>query len=112
MIRAPSLRVPPSTQPLSTRRAFSTQCGRRARLVGNSLVSATEHQNLHELLEVHSILFPGIAGLHPSSFHRRMRKLRRSLEPLRREIVSELVGDPETLLIVMTQPPLAIFGAL
>src|SRR5215210_1345725 len=47
-------------------------------------------------------LFPGVVGLHPSSFHRRVRKLRRFLEPLRRGIVPELVGDPETLLIDST----------
>lgn len=47
-------------------------------------------------------LFPGVVGLHPSSFHRRMRKLRRFLEPLRREILSEMIGDPETLLVDST----------
>jgi hypothetical protein len=31
-----------------------------------------------------------------------VRKLRRFLEPLRREVLSELVGDPETLLIDST----------
>jgi hypothetical protein len=41
-------------------------------------------------------LFPGVAGLHPSSFHRRVRKLRRFLESLRRAVAAELVGDPET----------------
>jgi hypothetical protein len=49
-----------------------------------------------------SHLFPGVAGLHPSSLHRRVRKLRRYLEPLRREILPELVGEPETLLIDST----------
>ncbi|HEX5914612.1 MAG TPA: transposase, partial [Rubrobacter sp.] len=49
-----------------------------------------------------SHLFPGVVGLHPSSFHRRMRKLRRFLEPLRREILSEMIGDPETLLVDST----------
>lgn len=49
-----------------------------------------------------SHLFPGVVGLHPSSLHRRMRKLRGYLEPLRREILPELVGDPETLLIDST----------
>jgi len=44
-------------------------------------------------------LFPGVVGLHPSSFHRRIRKLRRFLEPLRRDVVAELVGDPETLIV-------------
>lgn len=43
-----------------------------------------------------------MVGLHPSSFHRRVRKLRRFLEPLRREILPELVGDPETLLVDST----------
>ena len=47
-------------------------------------------------------LFPWVAGLHPSSFNRRVRKLRCFLEPLRREVLSELVGDPETLLIDST----------
>jgi hypothetical protein len=42
-----------------------------------------------------SHLFPGVVGLAPSSLHRRIRKLRRFfLEPLRREVVAELVGDP------------------
>ncbi len=44
-------------------------------------------------------LFPGVARMHPSSLHRRMRKLRRFLEPLRRQVLPELVGDPETLVV-------------
>jgi len=47
-------------------------------------------------------LFPGVVGLAPSSFHRRVRKLRRFLEPLRREVLGELVGDPETLIVDST----------
>ena len=47
-------------------------------------------------------LFPGVLGIHPSSFHRRVRKLRRYLEPLRCTILKELVGDPESLLIDST----------
>ena len=47
-------------------------------------------------------LFPGIAGLHPSSFHRRVRRLRRFVEPLRRAIVPELVGEPETMIVDST----------
>ena len=39
-------------------------------------------------------LFPGVAGMHPSSFHRRVRRLRGCLEPLRRAMVTDLVGDP------------------
>jgi hypothetical protein len=49
-----------------------------------------------------SHLFPGIAGLHPSSLNRRFRKLRRFLEPLRRDVVNELVGEPETLIVDST----------
>src|SRR5215208_1985236 len=49
-----------------------------------------------------SHLFPGVVGLHPSSLHRRVRKLRRYLEPLRREIIPELVGEAETLLVDST----------
>lgn len=47
-------------------------------------------------------LFPGVARLHPSSLHRRVRKLRRFLEPLRQELLPELVGDPETLIVDST----------
>jgi hypothetical protein len=49
-----------------------------------------------------SHLFPGVVGLHPSSLHRRVRKLGRFLKPLRREIVRGLVGDPETLIVDST----------
>jgi Transposase DDE domain len=49
-----------------------------------------------------SHLFPGVVGLAPSSFHRRERKLRRFLELLRRAVVPELVGDPETLVVDST----------
>ena len=47
-------------------------------------------------------LFPGVARMHPSSLHRRVRKLRRFLEPLRRTVVPELVGEPETLIVDST----------
>jgi hypothetical protein len=50
-------------------------------------------------------LFSGVVGLHPSSLHRRARKLRRFLEPLRRTILAELVGDPETLVVDSTLLP-------
>jgi hypothetical protein len=49
-----------------------------------------------------SHLFPGVVSLAPSSLHRRIRKLRCFLEPLRRAVLSELVGEPETLLIDST----------
>ncbi len=49
-----------------------------------------------------SHLFPGVIGLAPSSLHRRVRKLRRFLEPLRRNVVAELVGAPETLVVDST----------
>src|ERR687891_2679399 len=57
---------------------------------------------LREVARFFSHLFPGVVGLHPSSFHRRVRKLRRFLEPLRRNVLSEIVGDPETLLVDST----------
>ncbi len=47
-------------------------------------------------------LFPGVVELRPSSLHRRVRKLRRFLEPLRRAVLAELVGDPETLVVDST----------
>ena len=47
-------------------------------------------------------MFPGVVGLYPSSLHRRVRKLRRYFEPLRRAILPELVGDPETLIVDST----------
>ena len=50
-------------------------------------------------------LFPGVIDLHPSSFHRRLRKLGRFLEPLRRAVLPDLVGDPETLVADSTLLP-------
>ena len=47
-------------------------------------------------------LFPGVVGLHPSSLNRRVRKLRRFLEPLRRTVLGELAGEPETLIVDST----------
>jgi hypothetical protein len=51
-------------------------------------------------------LFPGVVRLHPSSYNRRVKKLRRFLEPLRRDVVSELVGEPETLIVDSTLLPI------
>jgi hypothetical protein len=62
----------------------------------------SERSFLRDTQRFFAHLFPGVVGLHPSSFHRRVRKLRRFLEPLRREIVHDLVGDPETLLVDST----------
>ncbi len=62
----------------------------------------SERSFLRDIERFFSHLFPGVVGLHPSSFHRRMRKLRRFLEPLRQDIVPELVGDPETLIVDST----------
>ena len=59
----------------------------------------SERSFLRDAERFFSHLFPGVVGLHPSSFHRRVRKLRRFLEPLRRALLPELVGDPETLLV-------------
>jgi hypothetical protein len=57
---------------------------------------------LRDAARFFSHLFPGVVGLAPSSFHRRIRRLRRFLEPLRRAVLPELVGDPETLLVDST----------
>src|SRR5215203_5190857 len=62
----------------------------------------SERSSLREAARFFSHLFPGVLGLHPSSFHRRVRKLRRYFEPLRRTILPELVGDPETLIVDST----------
>ena len=62
----------------------------------------SERSFLREVGRFFSHLFPGAVGLHPSSLHRRIRKLRRFLEPLRRAILPELVGDPETLIVDST----------
>src|SRR5829696_661477 len=62
----------------------------------------SERSFLRDAERFFSHLFPGVRGLHPSSFHRRVRKLRRFLEPLRRNVLSEMVGDPETLLVDST----------
>jgi hypothetical protein len=62
----------------------------------------SERSFLRDAERFFSHLFPGVVGLAPSSFHRRLRKLRCFLEPLRRAIVAELVGDLETLLVDST----------
>src|ERR687886_2057068 len=59
----------------------------------------SERSFLRDAERFFSHLFPGVIGLHPSSFHRRVRKLRRFLESLRCAVVTELVGDPETLIV-------------
>ena len=62
----------------------------------------SERSFLRDAERFFSHLFPGVVGLYPSSLHRRVRKLRRFLEPLRREIVPELVGEAESLLVDST----------
>jgi len=62
----------------------------------------SERSFLGEVARFFSHLFPGIVGLHPSSLHRRIRSLRRFLEPLGRAILPELVGEPETLIVDST----------
>jgi hypothetical protein len=62
----------------------------------------SERSFLREVERFFSHLFPGVVGLHPSSLHRRVRKLRRYFEPLRRAILLELVGEPETLIVDST----------
>ena len=62
----------------------------------------SERSFLRDAQRFFAHLFPGVVGLSPSSLHRRIRKLRRFLEPLRREVVAELAGDPETLIVDST----------
>jgi hypothetical protein len=62
----------------------------------------SERSFLREAERFFGHLFPGVVGLHPSSLHRRVRKLRRFFEPLRRAILAELVGEPETLIVDST----------
>jgi hypothetical protein len=54
----------------------------------------SERSFLRDAQRFFSHLFPGVVGLHPSSFHRRLKRLRRFLEPLRRAVLSEMVGNP------------------
>ncbi len=49
----------------------------------------SERSFLRDAQRFFSHLFPGVTGLHPSSLHRRVRKLRHFLEPLRRSILPE-----------------------
>ena len=58
----------------------------------------SERSFLRDCERFFSHLFPGIWGYAPSSFHRRVRKLRRFFEPLRRQFLEELAGDPESLI--------------
>ncbi len=62
----------------------------------------SEQSFLREAQRFFAHLFPGVGGLWPSSLNRRLRGLRRFLEPLRRAVVSELVGEPETLIVDST----------
>jgi len=62
----------------------------------------SERSFLRDAQRFFAHLFPGVAGLRPSSLNRRARKLRRFLEPLRQEILPELVGEPETLIVDST----------
>jgi Transposase DDE domain len=62
----------------------------------------SERSFLRDAVRFFSHLFPGVVGLAPSSLHRRVRRLRRFLEPLRQDVVAELLGDPETLIVDST----------
>jgi Transposase DDE domain len=62
----------------------------------------SERSFLRDAQRFFAHLFPGVVGLHPSSLHRRVRRLRRFLEPLRRAVLEELVGEPETLIVDST----------
>lgn len=62
----------------------------------------SEQSFLREAQRFFAHLFPGVVGLHPSSLNRRVRGLRRFLEPLRRLVVGDLVGEPEALIVDST----------
>ncbi len=62
----------------------------------------SERSFLREAKRFFAHLFPGVVDLWPSSLHRRIHKLRCYLEPLRRTLLPELVGDPESLIIDST----------
>jgi hypothetical protein len=62
----------------------------------------SERSFLRDIQRFFVHLFPGVAGMHPSSLHRRIRRLRSHLEPLRRAVVADLIGDPETLVVDST----------
>jgi hypothetical protein len=62
----------------------------------------SERSFLRDVERFFAHLFPGVARLHPSSFNRRVKKLRRFLEPLRRDVAAELIGEPETLIVDST----------
>lgn len=64
----------------------------------------TESQRsfLRDVERFFSELFPGAVGLSPSSFHRRLCKLRCYLEPLRRQVLEELAGEPEMMIVDST----------
>ena len=65
----------------------------------------SERSFLRDAGRFFSHLFPGVVGLPPSSLHRRVRRLRGYLEPLRRVVVTDLLGDPETLIVDSTLLP-------
>jgi hypothetical protein len=62
----------------------------------------SERSFLREAERFFAHLFPGVVGLWPSSFHRRARKLRSYLETLRKAVLGDLVGDPETMIVDST----------
>ncbi len=62
----------------------------------------SERSFLRDTQRFFAHLFPGVARMHPSSLHRRVRRLRRFLEALRRSVLPELVGEPETLIVDST----------
>ncbi len=62
----------------------------------------SERSFLRDIQRFFAHLFPGVVGMHLSSLHRRVRKLGRFVESLRRSVLPELVGEPETLIVGST----------
>jgi hypothetical protein len=67
-----------------------------------SAVSGLPAESLTPLDTASPALERGGVGMHPSSLHRRLRRLRRYLESWRRTGVADLVGGPETLIVGST----------
>src|SRR5215217_7792285 len=65
------------------------------RLSDSEVIALALFQQLRDAERFFSDLFPGVVGLHPSSFHRRVRRLRRFLEPLRRDFFSNNTATTE-----------------
>src|SRR3712207_4312142 len=97
---------PPQPSWRSTLRIHKAPCGLRGHDPRTLPTAARRGERtlfLARCREVFLAPVPRSRGAAPfPSLHRRVRKLRRFLEPLRRNVLSEMVGDPETVLVDST----------